>query len=87
MPWKTLYQLFANLDWVLRTDNSVDGDTCLSYLDMMERSSAEERRRQRERKMMEEGKALWKAKKNEELELELRDQEEVREREREREQV
>ena len=44
---------------------------------MMERSSAEERRRQRERKMMEEGKALWKAKKNEELELELRDQEEV----------
>ena len=65
------------LDWVLRTDNSADGDSSLSYLDRMERSSAEERRRQRERKMMEEGKALWKAKKNEELELELRDQEEV----------
>ena len=50
----------------------------MSYLDMMERHSAEERRRAREREIMEEGKALWMAKKNEELELEHRDQEQVR---------
>ena len=49
----------------------------MSYLDMMERHSAEERRRAREREIMEEGKALWMAKKNEDLELEHRDQEQV----------
>ena len=65
-------------DWVLRSDGgaTLDGDS-LSYLDMVERNSAEERRRARERVMMEEGTALWKAKKSEELELELRDQEKV----------
>ena len=52
----------------------------MSYLDMMERHSAEERRRAREREIMEEGKALWMAKKNEELELEHRDQEQVKSR-------
>jgi len=50
----------------------------LSYLDMMERHSAEERRRMREREIMEEGKALWLAKKNGELELEQREQEQVK---------
>ena len=56
--------------------SAADGD-CLSYLDMMERSSAEDKRRERERVMMEEGKALWNAKKSEELEMEMRDQEHV----------
>ncbi|XP_059098913.1 uncharacterized protein LOC131893000 isoform X2 [Tigriopus californicus] len=50
-----------------------------SYVDMMERNSAEERRRQRERIMMEEGKALWRAKKSEDLEMELKEQEQIRE--------
>jgi len=63
-------------DWVLKVESGLDGDS-LSYLDMMERHSAEERRRAREREIMEEGKALWMAKKNEELELEHRDQEQV----------
>ena len=54
----------------------MDGDS-LSYMDMMERHSAEERRRLRERDIMEEGRALWMAKKNEELELEHREQEQV----------
>jgi len=45
---------------------------------MMERHSAEERRRMREREIMEEGKALWLAKKNGELELEQREQEQVK---------
>ena len=44
---------------------------------MMERHSAEERRRVREREIMEEGKALWLAKKNGDLELEQREQEQV----------
>ena len=63
-------------DWVLRTDATIDGDS-ISYLDMMERQSAEDQRRARERVMMEEGKAIWRAKKNEELEMELKDQEQV----------
>ena len=58
-------------DWVLRTDANLDGDS-LSYMDMLERNSAEERRRERERAMMEEGKALWKIKMDEEKEIELR---------------
>eukprot|EP00096_Caligus_rogercresseyi_P010932 TRINITY_DN4138_c0_g1_i1.p1 TRINITY_DN4138_c0_g1~~TRINITY_DN4138_c0_g1_i1.p1 ORF type:complete len:276 (-),score=37.11 TRINITY_DN4138_c0_g1_i1:58-885(-) len=67
-----------NKDWVLKTEANIDGD-CLSYLDMMEKNSAEERRRQRERVIMEEGKALWQAKKHDDLEMELREQDEVRE--------
>ena len=63
-------------DWVLKVDSGLDGDS-LSYMDMMERHSAEERRRLRERDIMEEGRALWMAKKNEELELEHREQEQV----------
>ena len=63
-------------DWVLKVESGLDGDS-LSYLDMMERHSAEERRRAREREIMEEGKALWMAKKSEELEMEHRDQEQV----------
>ncbi len=51
----------------------------MAYLDMMERNIVEERRRQRERAIMEEGKALWQAKKHNELEQDLREQEEVRE--------
>ena len=64
------------LDWVLRTDANLDGDS-LSYMDMLERNSAEERRRERERTMMEEGKALWKIKMDEEKETELRSQQQV----------
>ena len=63
-------------DWVLRTDANLDGDS-LSYMDMLERNSAEERRRERERAMMEEGKALWKIKMDEEKEIELRSQQQV----------
>ena len=63
-------------DWVLRTDANLDGDS-LSYMDMLERNSAEERRRERERAMMEEGKALWKIKMDEEKEIELRNQQQV----------
>ena len=46
-------------------------------MDMLERNSAEERRRERERTMMEEGKALWKIKMDEEKEIELRSQQQV----------
>ena len=38
----------------------------------------EERRRQRERTIMEEGRALWAAKKRDQLEVEIREQEQVR---------
>ena len=44
---------------------------------MMERSVLEERRRERERNIMQEGKALWLQKKQEQLEVELREQEDV----------
>ena len=53
-----------------------DGDS-LSYVDMMERSMAEERRRTRERAIMDEGRTLWQNKKREQLEQEIRDVEEV----------
>ena len=46
-------------DWVLKTDHGLDGDS-LSYLDMMERNSQEDRRRARERQLMEEGKYVQK---------------------------
>ena len=55
----------------------VDGDS-LSYQDMMERSMQEERRRQRERAIMEEGRAMWQQKKREQFELEVKEQDEVR---------
>ena len=42
------------LDWVLKTEQSVIGDS-LSYLDMMERNNVEDHRRARERQIMEEG--------------------------------
>ena len=45
------------LDWVLKTDQGLDGDS-LSYLDSMERSESEERKRQRERQLMEEGRCF-----------------------------
>ena len=44
---------------------------------MMERSIQEERRRERERQIMDEGKQLWQLKKQEQLETEIKDQEEV----------
>ena len=44
---------------------------------MMERSVLEERRRERERNIMQEGKALWLQKKQEQLEVELKEQEDV----------
>ena len=40
---------------MLKTDHGLDGDS-LSYLDMMERNSQEDRRRARERQLMDEGK-------------------------------
>ena len=54
----------------------VDGDS-LSYQDMMERSMNEERRRQRERAIMDEGRAMWQQKKREQFELEVKEQDEV----------
>ena len=42
------------IDWVLKTDHGLDGDS-LSYLDMMERNTEEENRRARERVIMDEG--------------------------------
>lgn len=65
-------------DWVLKTDHGLDGDS-LSYLDMMERNSQEDRRRVRERQLMEEGKALWQQKHQEEMDLASRDMEEIKE--------
>ena len=50
-----VHLFFLLADWVLRQDTAIDGDS-LSYLDMMERSTAEEARRERERVIMEEGK-------------------------------
>ena len=38
----------------------------------------EERRRQRERAIMEEGRAMWQQKKREQFELEIKEQDEVR---------
>ena len=66
------------LEWALKPSGAeaLDGDS-LSYQDMMERSMVEERRRQRERQIMEEAKALWQAKKRDQLELEIKEQEEV----------
>ena len=55
----------------------VDGDS-LSYQDMMERQMNEEHRRQRERAIMEDGRAMWQQKKREQFELELKEQDEVR---------
>ena len=54
----------------------VDGDS-LSYQDMMERQMNEEHRRQRERAIMEDGRAMWQQKKREQFELELKEQDEV----------
>lgn len=64
-------------DWVLKTDQGLDGDS-LSYLDMMERNNQEEQRRAREKQLMEEGKALWQQKKMEEQDLQSRDVEEIK---------
>ena len=64
-------------EWNLKPGMEVDGDS-LSYQDMMERSMQEERRRQRERAIMEEGRAMWQQKKREQFELEVKEQDEVR---------
>ena len=50
-----MFSLLLSLDWVLKTDQDLAG-VSLSYIDMLERSDSEERRRQREIKIMEEGK-------------------------------
>ena len=42
-------------DWVLKTSEDLDG-VPLSYIDMLERSESEERRREREVQIMQEGK-------------------------------
>ena len=49
--------LIFHSDWVLKTDQGLDGDS-LSYLDSMERSDSEERKRARERQLMEEGRSI-----------------------------
>jgi len=50
----------------------------LSYIDMLERTESEERRRDREVQIMQEGKALWEKKKKEEEDLLFRDLEELK---------
>ena len=42
-------------DWVLKTEQDLAG-VSLSYIDMLERTESEERRRQREVQIMQEGK-------------------------------
>eukprot|EP00090_Calanus_glacialis_P021912 TRINITY_DN33788_c0_g1_i1.p1 TRINITY_DN33788_c0_g1~~TRINITY_DN33788_c0_g1_i1.p1 ORF type:complete len:454 (+),score=113.33 TRINITY_DN33788_c0_g1_i1:334-1695(+) len=64
-------------DWVLKTDQGFDGES-LSYLDSMERSDSEERKRLRERQLMDEGRAIWEQKKQEEQDLLFRDVEEIK---------
>jgi len=51
-------------EWNLKPSGTeaLDGDS-LSYTDMMERAMLEERRRERERAIMEEGRSLWQNKK------------------------
>ena len=49
----------------------------LSYLDLMERSSHEEEKRQRERLIRDEGIELWKTKRNTEIEQQVRDKQQV----------
>ena len=63
---------------MLKTDQDLDG-VPLSYIDMMERTESEERRREREKQIMREGKELWQKKKQEEEELLFRDLEELKE--------
>merc|ERR1719410_2841862 len=65
-------------DWVLKTEQSVIGDS-LSYLDMMERTNMEENRRARERQIMEEGLSLWQQKKREDDDMNYREREEAKE--------
>jgi len=65
-------------DWVLKTDQGLDGDS-LHYLDTMDRTDSEERKRLKERQVMEEGRALWERKKQEEQDLLFRDVEEIKE--------
>ena len=65
-------------DWMLKTDQDLDG-VPLSYIDMMERTESEERRREREKQIMREGKELWQKKKQEEEQLLFRDLEELKE--------
>ena len=66
------------LDWILRTDYGLDGDS-LSYEDRMERKELEEGRRAKERQLMDEGRNLWRQKKAEEAEMLFRDIEDVKE--------
>ena len=50
------YNIYPVLsDWVLKTDSDLDGIP-LSYIDMLERSESEERRKEREIRIMQEGK-------------------------------
>jgi len=63
---------------VLKTEQSLAGDS-LTYLDKMERNSEEDRRKAREKMIMEEGKALWQRKQQEEEELRFMDVEEIKE--------
>ena len=51
---KTCLCVHITLDWILRTDYGLDGDS-LSYEDRMERKGVEEERRAKERQLMEEG--------------------------------
>ena len=73
---KSLSLIGNGTEWNLKPGVDADGDS-LSYQDMMERQMLEEKRRQREKAIMEEGRALWQNKRREELEREIRDVEEV----------
>jgi len=65
-------------DWILKKEQSLAGDS-LFYLDKVERDNEEERRKEREMRVMQEGKALWERKRQDEEELQLRDVEETKE--------
>ena len=75
--WKKNVQCQGtDTEWNLKPGVDPDGDS-LAYIDMMERSALEEKRRQREKAISEEGRALWQNKKREQLEQEIRELEEV----------
>ena len=76
--WKqTLIQWSGDeTEWNLKPGGYPDGDS-LAYQDLVERGMLAEKRRQHEKAIMEEGRALWQNKKRNELESEIRDIEEV----------
>ena len=52
--WSSSTEDFYNTDWVLKKEDGVAGDS-LFYLDKLERNNEEEARKERERRVMQEG--------------------------------